>query len=193
MSLSGGAESSRPTRNNQNIRSALSLSSVLPSPIPSRSNTINSSSLRMELVLSIQTSLLDSDPTLTIESEVAATEVSQLTDVPLGRFDQLVDNELGQGAWSRERCRLLSISHRRLAVHLYRNDPPGRFPPLDIPEPDSPIKTPFASRIGSSPSGSKRESFSAPRIRGLFTMETDPEMFALAYREFAASDPPLTA
>ena len=51
----------------------------------------------LELILSIQTGLLDSDPAVDVETELAAAQVSQLTDAASARF---VDRSLTAGVLS---------------------------------------------------------------------------------------------
>jgi hypothetical protein len=154
----------------------------------------------MELILSVQTNLLDSDPTLTVSTTLPAAEISRLIDPESQRFLKLdphgmleprgaapttLDRTSGTG------CFVFRLEQSRLSyieiVH------PADFYRAQI---DASGAAPSAIRISHRLFAERLEKgvILRSRIRGiLMPQDHEPAFAARAYREFASAEPPLTA
>ena len=146
----------------------------------------------LELILSIQTNLLDADPTLTVETNLSATQASQLvgsqteclTDLHIADSPAVLNPASGVGCF-----------HFRLA------DSPLAYTEMVHPA-DFHRSTLERSAADSNALRLSHQLFAQrlekgvilrSRIRGFFTPSgADPGLIALAYQDFATSDPPLT-
>jgi hypothetical protein len=143
----------------------------------------------LELIASVQTSLLDSDPALGVRSLVAAQEVLRLTDDPNGRLDVIHFDEGGAtsvAASSTPACfvfRLGEMSYLEM-VH------PVDFTGSSLQRlPDGQIELSHRLFRGRLEKGVILRS----RLRGLFVpREQDAALARRCYASFAASEPPLT-
>jgi hypothetical protein len=146
----------------------------------------------LELILSIQTSLLNSDPALTVETTLAANEVSQLADVdgfgfvdlPIPSAPELADAQPGAG------CFVLGPASGSLTYIEMVHPADFRHSTLERINQNGPVRIShrlFVERL-------EKGVILRSRIRAIFaTADANPATIARAYHEFAASDPPLTA
>jgi hypothetical protein len=147
----------------------------------------------LELVVSIQTSLLDSDPALTVETDLNAARVSrlvdaksaQLTDLPMATSPTVIDRRSGSGCF-----------------HFQLSDGPLEYTEMIHP---SDFHRSTLNRDADGPTALRLSHHLFPlrlekgvilrsRLRGLFTPAgADRASIARAYEDFASSEPPLTA
>ncbi|HEV3415788.1 MAG TPA: hypothetical protein VG056_03225 [Pirellulales bacterium] len=145
----------------------------------------------LELILSIQTSLLDSDPALMVETALAANEVSQLAGIDDCRLVDLIvsglperaDAKLGAGCFVFRPVSAGSIYIEMVHPADFRQST------LERVEQNGPVRLShrlFAERL-------EKGVILRSRIRGIIAADANPAAIARSYQEFAASDPPLTA
>ncbi len=147
----------------------------------------------LELIVSIQTNLLDSDPAVTVATELAATKVSRLgnvesahlTDLSFASIPAVVGPDTGSG------CFQFQLADAPLAytemVH------PADFHRSTV---DRGVDGTSSIRLSHQLFAQNLEKgvILRSRIRSVFApAETDAVTSARAYQEFAASEPPLTA
>jgi hypothetical protein len=147
----------------------------------------------LELILSIQTKLLDSNPTLKVESTLSAVRVSRLADaqsnrvidVSIAAVPTAIDPETGTG------CFLFQLADTPLAyVEMIH---PADFHRSTV---ERGVHGTLSIRLSHQLFAQNLEKgvILRSRIRSLFALaETDAGAIARAYEEFAASEPPLTA
>jgi hypothetical protein len=146
----------------------------------------------LELILSIQTNLLDADPTLTVETNLSAIQVSQLVD---SQTACLTDLHIADSPALLSPASGLGCFHFRLA------DSPLAYTELVHPA-DFHRSTLERSATDSNALRLSHQLFAQrlekgvilrSRIRGLFMpAETEPAALVRTYQDFATSDPPLT-
>jgi hypothetical protein len=146
----------------------------------------------LELILSIQTNLLDADPTLTVETNLAAIQVSQLVD---SQTECLTDLHVADSP------AVLSPACGLGCFHFRLTDSPLAYTEIVHPA-DFHRSTLERSAADSNAFRLSHQLFAQrlekgvilrSRIRGFFTPnDADPGLIALAYQDFATSDPPLT-
>ena len=146
----------------------------------------------LELILSIQTNLLDADPTLTVETNLSAIQVSRLVDP---QTECLTDLHVADSPAVLSPASGLGCFHFRLA------DSPLAYTETVFPA-DFHRSTLERSAADSNALCLSHQLFARrlekgvilrSRIRGFFTpSDADPGVIALAYQDFATSDPPLT-
>jgi hypothetical protein len=147
----------------------------------------------LELILSIQTNLLDADPTLTVESDLAAVQASQLVDATTGRSNDLpiTNSPAVLGPANGLGCFHFRLADSPLActemVHpadFHRSTLERRADESNALRLSHQL---FAQHL-------EKGVILRSRIRAIFkSCEADPALVARAYQDFAASDPPLTA
>jgi hypothetical protein len=165
---------------------------LLPPSCFDSADSENQSIAALELILSIQTSLLNSDPALTVETTLAANEVSQLAhldgfdfvDLPIPSAPKLVDAQFGAG------CFVLRPAGGSLTYIEMVHPADFRQSTLERVDQNGPVRLShrlFAERL-------EKGVILRSRIRAIFaTADANLATIARAYQEFAASDPPLTA
>jgi hypothetical protein len=146
----------------------------------------------LELILSIQTNLLDADPTLTVETELSAIQVSHLVD---SQTERLTDLQIADSPVVLSPADGLGCFHFRLA------DSPLAYTEMVHPA-DFHRSTLERSAADSNALRLTHQLFAQrlekgvilrSRIRGFFMpAETEPAVLVRAYQDFATSDPPLT-
>jgi hypothetical protein len=146
----------------------------------------------LELILSIQTNLLDADPTLTVETDLSAIQASQLVD---SQTECLTDLHVVDSPAVLSPASGLGCFHFRLA------DSPLTYTEMVHPA-DFHRSTLERSAADSNelrlshqlfPQRLEKGVILRSRIRGLFMpAETEPAVLVRAYQDFATSDPPLT-
>jgi hypothetical protein len=146
----------------------------------------------LELILSVQTRLLDSDPTSIVETDLKATQASRLVDAPSGRVDGLpiaaspvvFEPVTGSG------CFQFRLADAPLVYAEMIH--PADFHRSTI-KPRAGNESSLCLSHQLFPRRLEKGVILRSRIRSFFTpAETDPATFADAYEEFAASGPPLT-
>ncbi|HEV2968958.1 MAG TPA: hypothetical protein VGY55_03145 [Pirellulales bacterium] len=165
---------------------------LLPAlPFDSADNT-NQSIAALELILSIQTSLLDSDPALAVETNLATNKISQLTesnncrfvDLPIPSASELVNANLATG------CFVFRPANARMVYIEMVHPADFRHSTLERVGQSGTLRLAhrlFAERL-------EKGVILRSRIRGIFAAaETDLAAISRAYQEFAESEPPLTA
>jgi hypothetical protein len=146
----------------------------------------------LELILSIQTSLLDSDPAVEVETQLAARQASQLADTASARFK---DIPVSATASSLSADTGVGCFRFPLAG--------GQLNYIEMIHPADFHRATLASR-GADPQGVRLAHTLFPqrlekgvilrsRLRGFFApADVAYSAIARAYKEFAASEPPLT-
>lgn len=143
----------------------------------------------LELILSIQTNSLDSDPALEVETELPATAVSQLADIASAGFVERLATTAGieMGPESGLGCFQFANFGGQLGyaemVH------PADFRRSKLTAGRGGLRLShrlFAERL-------EKGVILRSRLRGFFaTTDGSPDMIANAYNSFAQSEPPLT-
>jgi hypothetical protein len=146
----------------------------------------------VELILSVQTSLLDSDPTISVGSLLAVSEAHRLSDAdsadfkPCGAEAQEIAFEpaTGPGCFlfrqqsSPSYVEMVHPADFRQATLTFHGSPVGKF---------ALAHRLFHRRL-------EKGVILRSRLRGVFVPhDRDMELAAAEYRRFAASEPPLTA
>jgi hypothetical protein len=147
----------------------------------------------VELILSIQTNLLNSDPTLTVETDLSAARVSRFTDTLSARMIDL-SNTATPAVFSHETgsgCFHFQLAHAPLAYTEMVHPTDFHHSTLErVAGQGTSLRLShrlFWQRL-------EKGVILRSRIRGLFTpVETDAATIARGYQEFATSGPPLTA
>jgi hypothetical protein len=146
----------------------------------------------LELILSIQTSLLDSDPAVEVETELAARQASQLADTASARFNDvptlvtatMLSPDTGAG------CFRFPLAGRQL-VYIEMIHPADFHRATLAPRGTNPMAIGLAHRLF--PQRLEKGVILRSRLRGFFApAEVANSAVARAYQEFAASEPPLT-
>jgi hypothetical protein len=163
---------------------------------PPRRTTMNSRAslvvADLELILSIQTSLLDSDPTSMVETELSTAQANQLVDPPSSRIVplQIAASPLVLGPVTGAGCFLFRLADAPLVyVEMIH--------PADFHRSTIKLGAGNESSLCLShqlfPQRLEKGVILRSRVHSFFTpAETDPATIARAYEEFAASAPPLT-
>jgi hypothetical protein len=146
--------------------------------------------LALELIVSVQTSLLDSDPTLRVRSNVPAADVLCLENLKKGTA-KAVARKNGRVASSRRRlpaCWLFRLAHEnRTYVEMVH---PLDFVKSDFQE-ESPSDVEHATKLFHGPL--EKGVILRSRLRGVVVPRSEDVAAAIeCYQEFAASEPPLT-
>lgn len=147
----------------------------------------------LELILSIQTSLLDSDPAVEVETQLAARQASQLADTTSARFNDVPASTI---ATSRSPDTGAGCFRFPLAG--------GQLSYIEMIHPADFHRATLASRGAASPAlclahalfpqRLEKGVILRSRLRGLFApADVANSAVARSYKEFAASEPPLTA
>jgi hypothetical protein len=146
----------------------------------------------VELILSIQTSLLDSDPMSMVETELNAAQASRLVDPPSSRLEHLsssvtplvLDPTTGNG------CFLFRLADAPLVYAEMIH--PADFHRSTI-KPGAGNESSLCLSHQLFPQRLEKGVILRSRIRSFFTLaETELTTIARAYQDFAASAPPLT-
>lgn len=140
-----------------------------------------------ELVISVQTDLLDADPSLTVESFLPAANVLRMEHADQPRFVAL---EPSSSPWSVEASPGVFLFRPRRQWSYLEMVYPSDFARAQIV-----AQSPPAWRLTSSlfPESLEKGVIRRGRIRGIFLPREEDETIALAaYREFVASPLPLT-
>ncbi len=144
-----------------------------------------------ELIVSVQTHLLDKDPALSVESRLPKAAVRHLIDADAAHFEtpQAADGDIAITPNGGAGCLVARISELSLVyaemVH------PADFYRIVAEWGDYATEPSWTNHLF--PQRLEKGVILRSRLRGLFfPAETSPSAIAAAYREFAASPPPLT-
>jgi hypothetical protein len=147
----------------------------------------------LELIVSVQTSLLESMPALTVNSDTAVTELLRLTDVNRSRFETIE---------AQSSSRFDADGSPAPGCYLFRL-PLGEFSYAEMVHPadfrGSTLTPADHSRRVRTGHALFRQFLEKgvilrARVRGVLVTRTrDAETVALCYRVFAGGEPPLTA
>jgi hypothetical protein len=143
----------------------------------------------LELILSIQTSLLNSDPALDVETELPTVTVSQLTDGKPARFVVRSPTEGGTELEIESGVGCFQFATARGPMTYVEMVHPADFRRSMLAPGPRGLRLShrqFAERL-------EKGVILRSRLRGMFVpVDYSPATIAAAYREFAASEPPLT-
>ena len=147
----------------------------------------------MELVVSVQTDLLDSDPELTITSSLPATDVRRLLAADGSQF-ATVAADARPGArdfTSPPGCFLFRISPQTSYLEMVH---PSDFRQMAITSPTGTAEKLFGVQTRLFAERLEKGVILRSRLRGWFlAREADETAAVQLYREFCATEPPLTA
>ncbi len=145
----------------------------------------------LELIVSIQTGLLDSDPAVDVETELAAAQASQLADAASPRF---VDRSMtvgGAALGSESGLGCFQFAGAGANASYVEMIHPVDFRRATLTAVASPPRMRLSHRLFVE--RLEKGVILRSRLRGVFLpANCPPAAIAAAYEEFAASEPPLT-
>ena len=145
----------------------------------------------LELILSIQTGLLDSDPAVDVETELAAARASQLADAASARFVDRSVTEGGAELGTESGLGCFQFAGAGANTSYVEIIHPADFRRATLATGAAPRRLRLSHRLFAE--RLEKGVILRSRLRGVFLpANCPPAAIAAAYEEFAASEPPLT-